>query len=141
MVMGVSVRVFQQSIGSARCALFDLQLADYPSHRLFRGKGEVPQASPFRFGKPSAQNYRWIAPRRDIPERYSHNIFNSPILFLLSQRNCTHDLPSLSFEKHINMLESDAHFAIRVAVSNSILRAPTCIGNNVATRRLLGLIA
>jgi hypothetical protein len=136
-----SVRVFQ-SINSARCALLDLQLADYPSHPLFRGKGEVLQASPFRFGKPSAQNYRCIAQRRYIPERYSHNIFNSPILFLLPQRNCTHDLPSLSFEKHVNMLESDAHFAIRVAVSNAILRAPTCcIGNNVATRRLLGLNA
>jgi hypothetical protein len=82
------------------------------------------------------------SPHDGIFQNDSHITF-SILQFSFSSHNAIaqHDLPSLSFEKHVNMLESDAHFPIRGAVSNDTLRASSCIGNNVPSRRLLGLIA
>jgi hypothetical protein len=79
------------------------------------------------------------SPHDGIFQNDTHITF-SILQFSFSSHNAIaqHDLPSLSFEKHVNMLES-AHFPIRGAVSNSILRASSCIGNNVPSRCLLGM--
>jgi hypothetical protein len=59
------------------------------------------------------------SPHDGIFQNDTHITF-SILQFSFSSHNAIaqHGLPSLSFEKHVNMLESDAHFPIREAVSN-----------------------